>query len=71
MLDTELFKARQNNIDATADDLAWAADLVRGEKALKSGIHYLEYESFEFQAKPEGQTWKVYGSPVRNSPSNF
>ncbi|KDQ18115.1 hypothetical protein BOTBODRAFT_29438 [Botryobasidium botryosum FD-172 SS1] len=63
LLDSKLFEDGLNNIEATEDDLARAADLVKGPEALSSGIHYLEYESYEFQAKPGGRTWKVYGSP--------
>ncbi|KAH9919681.1 uncharacterized protein B0H18DRAFT_1026667 [Fomitopsis serialis] len=39
-------------------------DLIQGRRATKSGIVYLEDESYEFRAKPDGRKWTVYGSPV-------
>ncbi|KAF9653122.1 hypothetical protein BDM02DRAFT_3108273 [Thelephora ganbajun] len=37
-------------------------EVVRGDDARKSGVHYLEYESLEVEVR--GKTWKVFGSPV-------
>ncbi|KIJ30341.1 hypothetical protein M422DRAFT_268208, partial [Sphaerobolus stellatus SS14] len=39
-----------------------AIDLVRGEEAQKSGLHYLEYEATSFVCR--GRKWKVFGSPA-------
>ncbi|KZT06465.1 Metallo-dependent phosphatase, partial [Laetiporus sulphureus 93-53] len=38
-------------------------DLVQGHKAQRSGIVYLEDQSYEFKVKEEGRIWTVYGSP--------
>ena len=39
-------------------------DLLTGAKARKSGIVYLEDESYTLQTKEGGREWSVYGSPV-------
>ncbi|KAH7919901.1 Metallo-dependent phosphatase [Leucogyrophana mollusca] len=41
------------------DDIRHARAYVRSD----AGLHYLEYEAFQFTA-PSGRTWKVYGSPA-------
>ncbi|KAJ3553355.1 hypothetical protein NM688_g3657 [Phlebia brevispora] len=58
--------------DMTLKDLEAGRALVRGEAALKAGIHYLEYESFQFTTE-SGRTWNVYGSPAapRYAPGAF
>ncbi|KAA1466626.1 Metallo-dependent phosphatase [Dentipellis sp. KUC8613] len=38
-------------------------DLVIGEEAREAGIVYLDDESYEFQTRPGGRKWTVYGSP--------
>lgn len=37
-------------------------EVVRGEAAQRSGVHYLEYESLEVQVR--GKIWKIWGSPA-------
>ena len=39
-------------------------DLLTGSKARKSGIVYLEDESYTFRTKEGGRERSVYGSPV-------
>ncbi|KZO96064.1 Metallo-dependent phosphatase, partial [Calocera viscosa TUFC12733] len=34
-----------------------------GPSARKANIHYLEYTSFTFRARPSGREWTVWGSP--------
>lgn len=38
-------------------------DLVQGHKASRAGVVYLEDDVHQFQAKENGRTWSVYGSP--------
>ncbi|EPQ58009.1 Metallo-dependent phosphatase [Gloeophyllum trabeum ATCC 11539] len=38
-------------------------ELLKGEKAKKARLVYLEDEEYTFQAKEGGRTWSVYGSP--------
>ncbi|KAL0564879.1 hypothetical protein V5O48_017158 [Marasmius crinis-equi] len=38
-------------------------EMLKGSKAQKAGVIYLEDEETTFQAKEGGKTWSVYGSP--------
>lgn len=38
--------------------------LLKGQKAVDSGIVYLQDEAHEFQVGDGRRTWSVYGSPV-------
>jgi hypothetical protein len=40
-------------------------ELLKGQAAQDAGIVYLQDEKYEFQAKPGGRVWSVWGSPVR------
>ncbi|KZT26547.1 Metallo-dependent phosphatase, partial [Neolentinus lepideus HHB14362 ss-1] len=44
-------------------DVTKIMDLIKGERAQKAGIVYLEDEEYEFQAKDGGRIWSIYGSP--------
>ncbi|KDQ63920.1 hypothetical protein JAAARDRAFT_27587 [Jaapia argillacea MUCL 33604] len=37
--------------------------MIKGDKAKKANLVYLEDEKFEFRAKEGGRVWSVYGSP--------
>jgi len=39
--------------------------MLKGTKAKKAGILYLEDEEANIVAKEGGRSWSVYGSPVR------
>lgn len=43
--------------------------LFTGEAARKANIVYLENSKHEFQVRPDGKVWSVYGSPVSDLPS--
>ena len=40
-------------------------ELLVGPESKEAGLVYLEDEKYQFQVKPDGKTWSVYGSPVR------
>ncbi|PPQ73403.1 hypothetical protein CVT26_015795 [Gymnopilus dilepis] len=44
-------------------DTAVAAEMVKGDRAKKAGIVYLEDEEYKFQVREGGKTWSIYGSP--------
>ena len=48
----------------TKQDTAVAAKMVKGDRAKKAGIVYLEDEEYKFQVREGGKTWSIYGSPV-------
>jgi len=39
--------------------------MLKGARAQKAGIVYLQDEKYEFKAHENGKLWSVYGSPVR------
>ncbi|KAF8153389.1 Metallo-dependent phosphatase-like protein [Crassisporium funariophilum] len=38
-------------------------EMLKGPRALKAGIVYLQDEEYRFQTKKDGKLWSVYGSP--------
>lgn len=51
-------------IVTTAQNVSKIIALLKGPRALKAGVIYLQDEEHKFQAKQGGRTWSVYGSPV-------
>ena len=49
--------------DVTDEQLDELYDLVRGDRARQSHLHYLEHEPLTLTLA-NGKTWKIYGSPV-------
>ncbi|KZT70277.1 Metallo-dependent phosphatase [Daedalea quercina L-15889] len=49
--------------ELSKQNIGLVQDLIQGRKATKSGVVYLEDESYEFRARPDGRKWTVYGSP--------
>ncbi|KAI0321974.1 Metallo-dependent phosphatase [Amylostereum chailletii] len=47
----------------TLEDRTSVMHLIEGDNARQAGIVYLENEKIEFQARPGGKMWSVYGSP--------
>lgn len=45
-------------------------DMLKGPRAVKAGIVYLQDETYEFRTKENGKLWTVYGSPVCSSVFN-
>ena len=45
-------------------------ELLKGPRATKAGIVYLQDENYEFRTKENGKIWSVYGSPVCSSVFN-
>ena len=41
--------------------------MLKGARAQKAGIVYLQDEKYEFKVHENGKLWSVYGSPVRIS----
>jgi hypothetical protein len=39
--------------------------MLKGARAQKAGIVYLQDEKHEFKVHENGKLWSVYGSPVR------
>ena len=46
-------------------------EMLKGPRAAKAGIVYLQDETYEFRTKENGKLWSVYGSPVCSSVSMF
>ena len=46
-------------------DIEAIRELLVGPESKEAGLVYLEDEQYYFQTKPDGKTWSVYGSPVR------
>ncbi|KDR66478.1 hypothetical protein GALMADRAFT_80788 [Galerina marginata CBS 339.88] len=44
-------------------DLAPVIEMIKGEKATKAGIVYLEDEDYAFRTRDNGKLWTIYGSP--------
>ena len=42
-------------------------EMLKGPRAAKAGIVYLQDEACEFRTKENGKIWTVYGSPVCSS----
>ena len=40
-------------------------EMLKGSRAQKTGIVYLQDEKHEFKVHGNGKLWSVYGSPVR------
>ncbi|KAI0691369.1 Metallo-dependent phosphatase [Cytidiella melzeri] len=45
------------------EDLEPILELLTGTESKEAGLVYLQDEKYQFQAKPGGKTWSVYGSP--------
>ena len=46
-------------------------EVLKGPRAAKAGIVYLQDETYEFCTKENGKLWSFYGSPVRSSVFNL
>jgi len=51
---------------APDQNLGLVMKMLKGEKAHRAGLVYLQDEDYNFQTKDGGRIWSVYGSPVRS-----
>lgn len=60
-----------SEIHSYLQDIRVIVEMLKGPRAAKAGIIYLQDEKCEFRTKENGRLWSVYGSPVCSTILNY